>query len=304
MVHHASVDYQILINGEVHRSFDIEIIDYSDAAALIGSQISQDLSGYSIFGKDWKSFRNTVYLPAARTGIMLAIDFFVSGAMQRNALNPQASRTIPQSSLPAPLRSFAADLTFPIYRSKDNKLLSSIVTGSYAKTKKRGEYHYTPSGMSNPIPLAATSSLVTELAGFALMMGQVEIRNSFLIFEEPEAHLHLEAQREIAKILVKLVNSGKRLLVTTHSDTFLQQINNLIALNDHQNKQALLEKLGIEEEETINRATVAAYDFNCQKNVTSVERLKCVKAGFIAPSLNEVLLKLQLETISIQEDLE
>lgn len=286
------------------RKFKFPARDLSTAADIVRYQIGRDIAGYCTFGKSWDNYRSTIYLPAARTGIMLAIDFFVSGAMERTAHYTTRTKQATTSSLPAPLSEFAANLTYPFFRSNVAKLLSPIVGGEYARTKKRGEYQYTPSGMDKALPLAATSSLVTELAGFALMLGLVDVSDSFVIFEEPEAHLHLEAQREIAKILVRLVNKGKRLLVTTHSDTFLQQINNLIALNGHPNAKELCEELEISPEETISKNDVSAYDFKCTDGSTVVEELPCTPHGFIAPSLNEVLIKLTNETLAIREGLE
>lgn len=47
--------------------------------------------------------------------------------------------------------------------------------------------------------------------------------------EEPEIHLHPEAQVAMVKILAYLVNHGFRVLVTTHSLTVLYTVNNLLA---------------------------------------------------------------------------
>jgi hypothetical protein len=56
-----------------------------------------------------------------------------------------------------------------------------------------------------------------------------EIPEDFAIhMEEPEIHLHPEAQVAMVKILAYLVNHGFRVLVTTHSMTVLYVLNNLI----------------------------------------------------------------------------
>lgn len=51
---------------------------------------------------------------------------------------------------------------------------------------------------------------------------------SFIHLEEPEAHLHPRAQVRLAWVLARLVRLGFRVLVTTHSLTFLYAVNNLI----------------------------------------------------------------------------
>jgi hypothetical protein len=57
-----------------------------------------------------------------------------------------------------------------------------------------------------------------------------EIPEDFAIHvEEPEIHLHPEAQVAMVKILAYLVNHGFRVLVTTHSLIVLYAVNNLLA---------------------------------------------------------------------------
>ena len=49
--------------------------------------------------------------------------------------------------------------------------------------------------------------------------------------EEPEAHLDAENQRALASVIAMLVNAGVKLLITTHSDFFVNQLNNLLLLS-------------------------------------------------------------------------
>ena len=50
----------------------------------------------------------------------------------------------------------------------------------------------------------------------------------YLTIDEPEAHLHPEMQIEIAQLLVDLVSKGLAITLTTHSDYFVEEINNAI----------------------------------------------------------------------------
>jgi len=56
--------------------------------------------------------------------------------------------------------------------------------------------------------------------------------DDLFIVEEPEAHLHPAAQRDISDVLVRLVNAGVNVLVTTHSDNILEQVSNFIYAAD------------------------------------------------------------------------
>lgn len=51
-----------------------------------------------------------------------------------------------------------------------------------------------------------------------------------LFIDEPETNLHPRKQRELARLIAKLVNNGLKVFVTTHSDYFIREINILLML--------------------------------------------------------------------------
>jgi predicted ATPase len=285
-------------HGDIFSRFRAFEYDSSAIGDYLSDDIRQEIIGYSCFGDQWSKFRNVVYIPAARTGIMLALSYFVQGAVLRT------ERSIKEDGaaldLPAPISNFASELfRTPIFGLiKNENLLSNIIKGRFRRGKSRGAYLYTTEDSKANIPLAATSSLVTELAALSLL-GHKFRRSAFLIFEEPEAHLHLEAQREMARILARLVNRGVKILITTHSDTFIQQINNLISLSRHPLKEELISELNLSKDEVIDRDAVNAYEFICRDQSTIVKSLEVSNNGFAADSLNEVLRKLADETMRI-----
>lgn len=71
------------------------------------------------------------------------------------------------------------------------------------------------------IPLIA--SVLPELRDTQNLATQIT-----LLIEEPEISLHPDAQWQMLKILVALVNAGFRVVLTTHSISFLYAINNLL----------------------------------------------------------------------------
>ena len=76
-----------------------------------------------------------------------------------------------------------------------------------------------------------TSSMVSELAPLILFLKYLLTDADLLILEEPESHLHPGAQRQMARGIARLVNAGIRVIITTHSDMFVAQINNLLRLS-------------------------------------------------------------------------
>ncbi|MFM8332805.1 MAG: AAA family ATPase, partial [Candidatus Methylumidiphilus sp.] len=64
-----------------------------------------------------------------------------------------------------------------------------------------------------------------------------------LMIDEPELNLHPDNQRKFARLLVRLVNAGIRVVASTHSDYIVREINNLIMLRDpFKNRNALVKK--------------------------------------------------------------
>jgi predicted ATPase len=76
--------------------------------------------------------------------------------------------------------------------------------------------------------LHRTSSMVSELAPVVLFLRHVVGPRDLLIIEEPESHLHPFSQVYFATTLARLVSSDVYIVVATHSDYFINQINNLI----------------------------------------------------------------------------
>lgn len=93
------------------------------------------------------------------------------------------------------------------------------------------EFTYRPDAPGSPeIPLAQTSATVSGLAPLALYLHGPVRPGDLLIIEEPEAHLHPEKQVALARLLARMIRSGIRLVITTHSDWLLEQVANLVRL--------------------------------------------------------------------------
>lgn len=145
-----------------------------------------------------------------------------------------------------------------------------------------------------------TSSLVSEITPIILFL-QSTSPFGLMIIEEPEAHLHLEMQRKMAQAIVRLVNLGLPVWITTHSDTMFQQFNNLITLHNHPNRDELAQKHGYEELDFLNSSLANAYQFKVQNRKTTVEALKITEYGFSAPTFNKSIINLRKETLEFQE---
>lgn len=101
--------------------------------------------------------------------------------------------------------------------------------------------------------------MVSELAPLVLFLKYLVGKGDLLILEEPESHLHPAAQLQMARGVSRLVNAGVNVLITTHSNDFTGQINNLISMSNV--SEDTWKSLGLEREECLQPEQVSAYGF-------------------------------------------
>ncbi len=111
------------------------------------------------------------------------------------------------------------------------------------------------------IPLHLASSSVWEMTSLFFFLGLLEGRgNPFLIIDEPESHLDTANQIQFTRLLARLVNAGTKVLITTHSDYIIKEINNLIMLgNSFADKEETIRYLGYQRDDYLNLDSVRAY---------------------------------------------
>ena len=158
--------------------------------------------------------------------------------------------------------------------------LEKIIGGSF--TKSDGILYFIPS-KGNPdqtgIPLHLASSSAVEMSRlFFHFVLRREGGSPLLIIDEPESHLDTMNQIRFARALVRWVNSGMKILISTHSDFIVKEINNLIMLNgSFDEKEKLMEELGYEEGDSIDPSKIKAYYAvdggltECSKNAFGIE---------------------------------
>ena len=140
--------------------------------------------------------------------------------------------------------------------------LEKIVSGSF--TKSDGILYFIPFGgdtNQTGIPLHLASSSAVEMSRlFFHFILRREGGSPLLIIDEPESHLDTMNQIKFARALVRWVNSGMKILVSTHSDFIVKEINNLIMLHrSFDEKGKLIEELGYEEGDSIDPSRIKSY---------------------------------------------
>ena len=70
--------------------------------------------------------------------------------------------------------------------------------------------------------------MISELAPIVLLLKRGVRPGELLILEEPESHLHPQAQVLLADALYELSRTGVNVILTTHSEFFVAQLSNSI----------------------------------------------------------------------------
>ena len=89
---------------------------------------------------------------------------------------------------------------------------------------------YTPKNSEIRVPLYLASSMINEIDPLMKMLTGRK-RTRMLFYDEIETSMHPLKQLEMVKLLNRLNNKGIRIILTTHSDTFVTKMNNLLLLS-------------------------------------------------------------------------
>ena len=110
------------------------------------------------------------------------------------------------------------------------------------------------------IPLHLASSSARGLSDLYFFLRHVASRNQLLMIDEPESHLDTENQINLARLLARLVRTGVKVLVTTHSDYLIKEINNLVMLSqEFTDKDAVLKNLKYTADDALPQSSIRAY---------------------------------------------
>lgn len=121
------------------------------------------------------------------------------------------------------------------------------------KSKARGRRAF-------DIPLHIASSSARGLSDLYFYLRHIASSNDILFIDEPETHLDTANQVQFAHVISKLVQAGLKVLVSTHSDYLIKEINNLVML-DHLQRHGCLDRnrLHYSPEDGISGDRIRAY---------------------------------------------
>ena len=255
-----------------------------------------------------RDIADAYYLPAARSGIMQSHRVFVRSLVKSaTRVGVNRFREIPTFSgmiadfleqlIDYQGQNGAWDEMSGIANLLETEVLRGKIEVKRAVAEGYPEFLYRPKETAQALRMSRSSSMVSELAPLVLFLRGIVRPGDLLIIEEPEAHLHPGAQTAIALTLARLVRAGVRVIVTTHSSWFLQQIANIIRQGEvYRHKDSPLTSAS-----RLLKEEVGAWWFHHDKPVTEIpfDRIE----GIEPRDYEDVAETLYNRSVDLQEQL-
>ena len=131
-----------------------------------------------------------------------------------------------------------------------------------------GEFHIDSAGILRFTPRASNVSLsmnecsnsVRSLLDLRLYLAFLAAKGDLLIVDGPELYLHPGNQRRVARLLARLVKLGVRVLLVTHSDYIVKELNLLMLMHSEDSHiRTVTESEKYTREETVDPNDVKLY---------------------------------------------
>lgn len=258
---------------------------------------------------------NTVYLPAARTGFMLSKDVINQVSRRKTfdfIIDSDEEMVRPDfQPFTKPIMHFLDKIERATVENEEKNRKFLAITNWMEAEVTRGsiqyqelgnkEVRYVPKGEKEGLPLRTSSAVITELTPLILLLKYSQVPLRVICYEEPEMCLHPQLQLEMGKLLIRLVNSGVQMIVTTHSDIILQHINNMCRLCKIKHSDEIMEEFKLKEEDKIDSSKISIYQLTNCGEYSEVEELKEEESGFYIPTFSNALMKILEQTTAIND---
>jgi predicted ATP-dependent endonuclease of OLD family len=133
------------------------------------------------------------------------------------------------------------------------------------------------------LPHYMSSTSVRALFDLHMWLKHKAKKGDILFIDEPELNLHPENQVKIARLLVKLINAGIKVFVTTHSDYIIKELNNLLMFaNDFPEKSDIMNQYDYTQNDILKAKDLRAYITHSNGTALPVEtdEYGMIQSGF------------------------
>ena len=147
-------------------------------------------------------------------------------------------------------------------------------------------------GKTKHLPIHLTSSIVKTMSSLVIYLKHIARKGDLLIIDEPEMNFHPNVQISLLRIFTILTKLDLRIIISTHSDYMIRELNNLIMAGTIYKKDAqLVKELGYEESMVLNKNDIAVKygNYGRLKRLLDVVDVKVEDDGFAIESIDNTI---------------
>ena len=147
-----------------------------------------------------------------------------------------------------------------IYDDKLFDQIKDMMEGYYSSSSDGIAFISKRKGHGFNLPLHIASSSARGLSDLYFYLRHVAKENQLVIIDEPESHLDTANQIRLARLLARMAQANLKVLITTHSDYIVKEINNLIMLSrPFKEKKKVVKDLRYKKDDFIEPDAIRAY---------------------------------------------
>ncbi|MHB8156097.1 MAG: AAA family ATPase [Desulfocucumaceae bacterium] len=187
------------------------------------------------------------FFPASRSGIYTAVSAFGQIMADFSKNRYLTNKTVSLPSFSEPISDYILKMHEISLKTKKDMFVDvakeieqDILKGEVVYDDNKKTMLFKPKNTTQLLEMNATSSMVAEVSPIVLFFKHIltpPVNNSsnlpkaIVFIEEPEAHLHPEAQVKLIEVFSGLVGSNIKLVMTSHSNYIFNKLNNLVIGN-------------------------------------------------------------------------
>ncbi len=174
------------------------------------------------------------------------------------------------------------------------ELIENDILNGKVQITKNGEVVFVPNNMSQtkPLPIYLSSSIVKTMSSLIIYLKHLAHEGDLLIIDEPEMNFHPKVQILLMKYFAMMSKRNLRLIISTHSDYLVREVNNLIMANTiYPKAKELIEGYEYLEHMLLDKNDVAVKYFSFTNNKKTIEVIdeEIFDDGFSIESIDKAI---------------
>ena len=180
----------------------------------------------------------------------------------------------------------------PYYKIAE--LIEKGILQGNVKITRNGDVEFISdkAGKTKHLPIHLASSIVKTMSSLVIYLKHIARKGDLLIIDEPEMNFHPNVQISLMRIFAILSKLDLRIIISTHSDYMIREVNNFIMAGTIYPKDPqLIQVLGYEENMLLNKNNIAVKYFNYGKlkRLLDVVDIKVEDEGFAIESIDNTI---------------